>query len=159
MATHVDLDETTVRTALMYYIQAGRVVYDIHNDVYQVRELSREPLDMDTLRFSSPEEKEAVNLLEQEVLRNFRSQSYEVEVLQEDETTKMEQRYKITSSIQDEEVVHQPSLVLNGDLSINRAESDCTCHLGKSKFRTGLCRHILVSNLELNQRMSRGYVL
>lgn len=159
LAKHVELDETTVHTALMGYIQAGRVVYDIHLGVYQVRELTRDPLDMDTLRFSSPEEKEAMVLLEAEVLSKFKSSSYEVEVTQEDGTTKMEQRYLLTSEIQDASDLHEAKLVLNPNLSINRTESACTCHLGKMKFRSGLCRHILVSNLELNQRMSRGYKL
>ena len=159
LAKHVSLDEVTVHTALMGYIQAGRVVYDIHNDVYQIRELSREPLDMDTLRFSSPEEREAVNLLEAEVLSRFKSKSYEVEVTDEDGSKKMEGRYLLTSEIQEGDVLHQPGLVLNSNLSINRTESTCTCHLGKMKFRSGLCRHILVSNLELNQRMARGYKL
>ena len=57
----------------MAYIQAGRVVYDIHKDTYQARELSRDPLDMSALRFSSPEEEEALTLLGKEAISQFRT--------------------------------------------------------------------------------------
>ena len=44
---YTDFDEETVSSSLMAYIQAGRVVYDLDKQVYQKRELTRDPLDMD----------------------------------------------------------------------------------------------------------------
>ena len=61
-----DFDDQTVSSSLMAYIQAGRVVYDLDKGVYQKRELTREPLNMDQLRFTSPEEENALKLLNDE---------------------------------------------------------------------------------------------
>lgn len=52
-----------VERALTLYTQAGRVIYDLVNEVYRLRELAREPLPLDTLRFASPEEEEARKLV------------------------------------------------------------------------------------------------
>ncbi|KQZ33210.1 SWIM zinc finger family protein [Duganella sp. Root1480D1] len=57
------LDRMMVERALTLYTQAGRVIYDLVNEVYRLRELARDPLPLDTLRFASPEEEEAQKLV------------------------------------------------------------------------------------------------
>lgn len=154
IASTLNLNEETVRSALMAYIQAGRVVYDIHKDTYQARELSREPLDMDTLRFSSPEEEEALTLLSQEALSKFRTK--EEHIVRDGKSST---EHIITAEVKEEEVTHQARLVIDENGATNRTESDCTCHIGRAGFRKGLCRHVLAIRLELNRRFERGFSL
>jgi hypothetical protein len=52
--------------ALLLYTQAGRAIFDIKKGVYRLRELSREPLPMDELRFANEREKLARELLTQQ---------------------------------------------------------------------------------------------
>jgi hypothetical protein len=63
LAADTGLARILVERALVLYTQAGRVIYDLAQDVYRLRELTREPLPLDALRFSSPAEQEAETLL------------------------------------------------------------------------------------------------
>ncbi len=63
LARDTGLDRMMVERALTLYTQAGRVVYDLVNEVYRLRELARDPLPLDSLRFASPEEEEAQKLV------------------------------------------------------------------------------------------------
>jgi hypothetical protein len=63
LAADTGLTRIMVERALMLYTQAGRVIYDLVQGVYRLRELTREPLPLDALRFSSPAEQEAEALL------------------------------------------------------------------------------------------------
>ena len=63
LASDTGLSPLVVNSALSLYTQAGRVIYDITQGVYRLRELAREPLPLDLLRFASPVEEEAAKLL------------------------------------------------------------------------------------------------
>ena len=154
IARVLKLTEETVRSALMAYIQAGRVVYDIHKDTYQARELSRDPLDMSTLRFSSPEEEQAMVFLSQEAISQFQTNEITSEV-----NGKQKKEHSISGHVQDGDTEHISRLVLDENGCTNRMESDCTCDLGRRAFRSGLCRHVLALRLELQNRFERGFSL
>ena len=62
LATRLQLERSTVLGALGAYTQAGRAIYDLNKQVYRVRELSREPLPMEKLRFANEREAEASKL-------------------------------------------------------------------------------------------------
>lgn len=155
---YTDFDEQTVSSSLMAYIQAGRVVYDLDKGVYQKRELTREPLNMDQLRFTSPEEENALRLLHEEAIADFRTNVMEVEERRKGKVV-LSKRYVITATITDEDNIEETRLVLNENESVSRAECACTCSIGRNNFKRGLCRHVLGLRLELNQRIDRGFVL
>ena len=155
---YTDFDEQTVSSSLMAYIQAGRVVYDLDKQVYQKRELTRDPLDMDQLRFTSPEEENALKLLEQEAISDFRTNVMDVEEFRKGKAV-MSKRYIITATVTDNDNLEETRLVLNDNESVNRAECKCTCSIGRNNFKQGLCRHVLGLRLELNRRIDRGFVL
>jgi hypothetical protein len=67
LATRLQLDRSLVLGALGAYAQAGRAIYDLNKRVYRVRELSREPLPLEKLRFASEREQQASELLAQAV--------------------------------------------------------------------------------------------
>ena len=64
LARRLDLDRAAVLGALAAYTQAGRAVYDLEKRCYRLRELSREPLPMDRLRFENEREAHATRFLD-----------------------------------------------------------------------------------------------
>lgn len=152
IARILKLREETVRSALMSFIQAGKVVYDIHKDTYQFRALSRDPLDMSQIRFASPEEEEAMLLRAREAISRFETK----ELSSQTEGTK---EHVISGYIQDGETEHIARLVLDENGSTNRTACRCTCKIGRGKFKEGLCRHVLALRLELQQRLEGGFSL
>lgn len=63
LAQDTGLARIMVERVLALYTQAGRVIYDLAQGVYRLRELTRTPLPLDVLRFSSPAEQEAETLI------------------------------------------------------------------------------------------------
>ncbi len=72
LANRLGLERDVVLGALSAYTQAGRAIYDLTNQVFRVRELSREPLPLDKLRFANEREEEAVALMEQNCVHIWR---------------------------------------------------------------------------------------
>src|SRR5262249_61247815 len=69
LARRLDLDRATVLGALAAYTQAGRAVWDLEKRCYRLRELSREPLPMDRLRFQNDREEQATRFLDRQAVR------------------------------------------------------------------------------------------
>ncbi|KAF0202712.1 MAG: SWIM zinc finger-containing protein, partial [bacterium] len=69
LAKRLGMDRSIVLGALGAYTQAGRAIYDLNKDVYRVRELSREALPMDKLRFANPREESATSFLTQNTVK------------------------------------------------------------------------------------------
>ena len=59
------IEENVVRNSLQTFTQAGKVIYDLKNNLYRVRELKREGIDIKSLRFTGEIDKKAYQLLEQ----------------------------------------------------------------------------------------------
>src|SRR5262249_9717297 len=76
LARRLDLDRATVLGALAAYTQARRAVWDLEKRCYRLRELSREPLPMDRLRFQNDREEHAARFLRERA----------VEIIATDET-------------------------------------------------------------------------
>ena len=62
IAKNLQLDVQTVKQSLVTFTQAGKVIYDLKNNVYRIRELKREGIDIESLRFSSETDKEAYQI-------------------------------------------------------------------------------------------------
>jgi hypothetical protein len=69
LARRLDLEVSVVLGALAAYTQAGRAMWDLHKRVYRLRELSREPLPMERLRFTNEREEAATRLLDERAVR------------------------------------------------------------------------------------------
>jgi len=63
LAQRLQLDETIVKSALAIYSQHGQVLYDLASNVYRIRELSKEALPIDALRFENERDKLAENFV------------------------------------------------------------------------------------------------
>ncbi len=125
----LNLAPDVVRGALSLYTQAGRVVYDLANDVYRLRELSREPLPMKTLRFSNPREAKASRLVSAGL----------VEVL---EVGERNGQLVIRGKVTDDAKEYSPQLVVDTDQRLWNAECSCDYHF-HNKLYKGPCEHIL----------------
>ncbi|MEM7374316.1 MAG: SWIM zinc finger family protein [Bacteroidota bacterium] len=69
LSNDLNIPADQVEAALTAFTQAGRVMYDLNQQVYRLRELSQEPLKMETLRFADEREQEANTIIDSGKLR------------------------------------------------------------------------------------------
>ncbi|WP_315789096.1 SWIM zinc finger family protein [Fischerella sp. JS2] len=134
LAQRLHLSRTAVLGALNAYTQAGRVIYDLNKKVYRVRELSREPLPMERLRFANEREESATRFLSQNV----------VQVTQ---VSDREGILVLEGNVQDKEKIYNPTLTIDPDERIICAECTCNWHQ-QNKLYKGPCEHILALRMQ-----------
>ncbi len=137
IAKETDLDRATVSTVLTAYTQAGRVIYDINKGLFRVRELSREPLPAESLRFASLQEELAVSLLKESSVK------HRVEALAEG--------YKLSGTIKTKKRTFNPELVIDRDERIIGGNCDCSFYI-ENKLYKGPCEHMLALRLAANEK-------
>lgn len=135
LARRLNLDRSVVLGALASYTQAGRAIYDLSKGVYRVRELSREPLPMDKLRFANEREESATRFLVQKAVtitsREF-NQSNMVE---------------LKGAVKDKEKVFDVALTIDSDQRLLNANCNCNWHQTNKLFK-GPCEHILAVRMQ-----------
>jgi hypothetical protein len=138
LAGRLHLQKKIVEGALSAYTQAGRVIYDLDKKVYRLRELSRDPLPMDKLRFNNPLEA---------VAREF-IKANKVVVKAE---AKTQGHTELSGTVNDKEQTYCPTATIDGDERMTGAT--CTCYFYKqNKLFKGPCEHILALRMAHNQR-------
>lgn len=127
------LPRAQVLSALAAWTQAGRAIYDLPKQVYRARELSRTPLPMDALRFANEREASAIRFLD--------ARGVTVRP-----ATTPEGWLVLTGTVQDGRNLQRPTLGLDPDGRIVRAE--CTCNFfQQNKLHKGPCEHMLAIRL------------
>ncbi len=135
LARRLELDRATVLGALSAWSQAGRAIYDLERGVYRARELSREPLPMDQLRFANPREESATALVEQ---RKVNLETHRIDP---------SGNLNLTGTVRDGSRSYQVSLQIDGDERLRRAE--CSCHwCFSNKLTKGPCEYILALRMQ-----------
>lgn len=138
LSADTGLSRITVDSALGLYTQAGRVVYDLADGVYRLRELAREPLPLDTLRFASPRERLASHLLEAGGLRKARREALPGGAV------------RLSGQVTEGEHRYEAALQLDADLRI--VDGACQCnHFTQNRLRMGPCAHMLALRLDANR--------
>ncbi len=141
LSQRLDLARDQVLGALAAYTQAGRVIYDLSNGVYRVRELTQDPLPMDKLRFANERESSAIRLLESPYL------SVRFEFLDAD-------RVRIDATLTDRRN-HETTLVLDTDQRL--VEAHCSCNFfQQNRLYQGPCEHILAARIAYNRGHAQG---
>jgi hypothetical protein len=135
LAKKLGLNQATVLGALSAFTQAGRAIYDLNKRVYRVRELSREPLPMDKLRFANEREESATRFLAQKAVTIFTR-----ERLPDDAT-------EIIGAVIEKEKISECSLTIDSDQRLVKANCDCKFFLMNKLFK-GPCEHILALRME-----------
>ncbi|KQV52582.1 SWIM zinc finger family protein [Duganella sp. Root336D2] len=132
------LDRMMVERALTLYTQAGRVVYDLVNEVYRLRELARDPLPLDTLRFASPEEEEAWKLVALHAMSN-----HSVEAVADG---------GIRLSAQARQGDRQYQVMLRLDADERIVDGACQCNFFTfNRMHKGPCAHMLALRMSRQQ--------
>jgi hypothetical protein len=127
-----------VLSALSAWTQAGRAIFDLAKGVYRARELSREPLPVDKLRF--------VNEREESAMRFADGRAVSVRVAVEGKGI------VLSGTVKDGSRTYSPSMHLDADSRIVRAE--CTCNFfHMNKLHKGPCEHMLAVRIEHSRQV------
>jgi hypothetical protein len=133
LSSRLSMDSAVVASALNAYTQAGRVIYDLNKSVYRVRELSRDPLPMDKLRFSNEREQSATDIL------------YNGDVSAQARGI-ADGAVELVGRVRHRGKHHETSMVLDPDRRMVRAECDCN-YYRQNKLYKGPCEHLLAMRL------------
>ncbi len=135
LASRLNLDRSLVLGALGAYTQAGRAIYDLNKGVYRARELSRDLLPMDKLRFANEREQQATEFLSQNAVTITNKNIDDAGCV------------ALQGSVKDKDKTFTPSLTLDRDERLLKAQ--CTCNWHKqNKLYQGPCEHILVLRMK-----------
>jgi hypothetical protein len=137
LADRLNLDRALVLGALGGYTQAGRAIYDLNKHLWRVRELSREPLPMDKLRFANPCEESATRF----VLANA--------VVVSEQSQDALGQLQLRGTVRDKDKLLLPTLTIDRDERMTRAECSCNWYLTHKLYK-GPCEHMLA--LRMQQR-------
>jgi hypothetical protein len=137
IASHLDITIAQAAGALSAYTQAGRVIYDLNKQVYRLRELSREPLPFEKLRFNSPQEELAATILEKHEVK-FNAKELPEGSLQ------------LTGTVKATRKTFNPQLVIDADEKIKSANCDCSFYI-ENKLYKGPCEHMLAIRQAFNK--------
>jgi hypothetical protein len=145
LSRRLDIDRKLVLGALSAYTQAGRAIYDLNKGVYRVRELSREPLPMERLRFSSEREEKA-------------SKWVEAGAVSSKSRAAPEGTTRLSGTVRDGRRAFEATLVVDGDQRLIDASCDCN-FFKQNKLYKGPCEHILAVRLGRDHKWSFNYFL
>ena len=135
LAQRLNLSRTAVLGALSAYTQAGRAIYDLNKQVYRVRELAREPLPMERLRFANEREAKATRFLSANAIQLTSVASEAAGAL------------ALSGSVSDKNKTFNPSLTVDADERMIQAECTCNWHQ-QNKLYKGPCEHILALRMQ-----------
>ncbi len=139
LAGRLGLERSVVLGALGAYTQAGRAIYDLNKGVYRARELSREPLPMDKLRFANDRERKANSFVTSGRVNNVQARRTPEGAL------------ALSGQVRDGSRTHRPSLLIDRDERMVEAECDCYFYR-TNKLYKGPCEHMLALRLSHGQR-------
>jgi hypothetical protein len=142
LARELRLDPAVVLGALGAWTQAGRAIYDLSKGVYRARELSREPLPMEKLRFASEREANAMEFVV--------SGAVATKVSGQDAAKKT---LSIAGTIKTKSRTYATALTFDADERIVFADCQCNWHQHNQLFK-GPCEHILALRLAHARRWS-----
>ena len=138
LSLRLGMPSADVHSALSAWTQAGRAIYDLNAKVYRVRELSREPLPMDKLRFFNEKEELANRLVERGAVKNLRA-------------TAADGLFILKATVEDNGSEYQTELKIDEDQRIVGAK--CTCNFfTQNKLHKGPCEHMPAIRMAHNRK-------
>lgn len=134
LAAKLSLPVVAVKGALSAWAQAGRVMFDLHKNVYRARELSREPLPMQALRFANEREARATQLLARGTVSVRADGAADAGTSQ------------LSGTVKDGDKTFTPRLTLDADGRL--VQATCSCNFfQQNKLFKGPCEHMLATRL------------
>ncbi len=144
LAKRLGIDTATTTGALSAFTQAGRVIYDLDKKMYRIRELSRESLPVESLRFANEREESASRFVETNKV-----------TLRVQETP--EKALLLTGSVVDKNQTFQAMLVLDLDNKMVKAECGCNFYQ-QNRLMKGPCEHILGLRIMHREKQNPSYI-
>lgn len=138
LADTLSIDRAAAAGALGVYTQAGRVMYDLNKNVYRLRELSREPLPFEKLRFTNEREALAAQIKLAQELRFTEKQ------LPED-------AIELSGTIKAKKKTYNTKMVIDADEKLQSAHCDCSFYIANKLYK-GPCEHILAIRQAFNEK-------
>jgi hypothetical protein len=139
LAADTGLARITVECALALYTQAGRVIHDLALGVYRLRELARDPLPLDALRFASAAEQEAAAIVALHALDEAPAEALP------------DGAVRLSGVARSGDRRYRTMLVLDADQRI--ANGACECNqFTQHRLRQGPCAHMLALRLAHGRR-------
>lgn len=134
LAKSLSLDKTAVEQSLQTFTQAGKVVYDLKNNVYRIRELKKDGIDIEALRFSNEIDKTAYELMESGAVSKLKSH-------------KENDKISVNATVSGR---YKTSVIINNDFKI--IDGTCTCsYYHQNKMTKGPCEHILATRITFDK--------
>lgn len=133
LAENLGISTAEVAGALGMYTQAGRVMFDLDKNVYRLRELAKDPLPMDKLRFSNPNE-EAANVILRQTTPVIKTEEIAGAGL------------KLSAAMKIGKRTYNPELLIDQDERIKTGNCDCSFFV-ENKLYKGPCEHMLAMRL------------
>ncbi|RAW00492.1 SWIM zinc finger family protein [Pseudochryseolinea flava] len=140
LAKRLGLEKNVVLGALSAFTQAGRVIYDLNRNAYRIRELAREALPLEELRFANAREESANRF----VLLNHVT----LAIGTKDGNTILK------GNVRDKDKVLEAELVIDKD---ERALSGkCNCNFFKqNKLMQGPCEHMIALRIAMREKTQK----
>lgn len=132
LAKKLNLDSSVIASSLTSFAQAGKVIYDPRLNVYRVRELSGEPLDMKTLRFGSDRERIANELIDGDKVK------IKTEIAKD--------HLSINGAVKESNKRYEVSALIDKDQRLVDGTCECDFYKG-NKLKKGPCEHILAARI------------
>ncbi len=139
LASRLQLTEAVVASALSSWCQAGRVMFDVKNQVYRVRELSRDPLPMEQLRFANEREQLAQDLLVEAQIKGTMQR-------EPDGIRKMTGRVAVRNR------TFEVNLFIDADERLINGRCSCNFY-SQNKMHLGPCEHMLALRMKLQNSL------
>ncbi len=137
LAKRLNLDKSVVLGALGAYTQAGRAIYDLNKGVYRVRELTRDPLPMDKLRFANEREESATQFLVKKAVTFSQREA------------KQDGNFILAGTVKDKEKYFDVSMMIDSDQRMTNPKCTCNFFLMNKMFK-GPCEHLLALRMSNN---------
>jgi len=138
LARRLNLPRAAVLGALGAWTQAGRAIYDLNKGVYRVRELARDPLPMDKLRFANPREEGAVRFVDAGCAQVAAKPAGDGAIA-------------LDGTVKDGSHTYASSLLIDSDARIARAECSCNWYVQNKLFK-GPCEHMLALRIRYGRQ-------
>ncbi|MDR1968571.1 MAG: SWIM zinc finger family protein [Burkholderiaceae bacterium] len=138
LAQATGLSPLTVEAALGSYVQAGRVIFDLAHGVWRLRELSREPLPVEALRYASAQEAQAIELVRAGRIGQIQADA------------QADGGVQLSGQCSGKRRTLALRLSLNADQRITAGECGCD-HFVRHRLTQGPCEHLLALRLAAAQ--------
>ncbi len=140
----IEMDRATVLGAMSMWAQQGRAMYDLNKDVYRIRELSREPLPMESLRFENEREAQANALVDQGAVHGLGAR----------ETP--EGTTWLTGQVKEREKQYAVEVEIDEDQRLSDGSCDCSFYI-RNRMYKGPCAHMLALRIAHARGVGRSW--